>query len=210
MQDVRIKVNFDHNLMGKISELHNVEIKVLRCSARENGGGTGFFRVDTEDSVTGEEVVRWVLKEDPTTIPSCTTISPGRHLLIMTNENCRVCRTFSGTRCIMAAGHSAEGGAMVWNVITPDPESLRAFIQELRSTGASVELLRVRRHTPRTELTKEQDNILREAMHLGYFEVPKGITLQELAKRKNVSKSTMNLIIRRAQRKVITSYCGND
>jgi len=166
------------------------------------------LRVETPDKVLCSDVAGWFKGLDASMSPTCMTIAPGRHLLIMRNPHCLLCESFSQSKCVLSSGRSEGNGSVIWNVITPDPDSFRSFIKDVRSKGAQVELLKIRRHQPKTELTNEQDRILKDAHRLGYFDVPRRITLDELAAMNNVSKSTINLIIRRAQRKVITSYCS--
>ena len=75
--------------------------------------------------------------------------------------------------------------------------------------GQKLELLKVRRHAA-SELTHQQDTLLQEAYRLGFFDVPKRITLDELAMNNGISKSTMNLILRRAQRKILAEHFIKD
>lgn len=208
MQDVRMKVDFENNVLGKIAAQQNVCIKILRCGGNGEGGGISVIRVETPDKVLCSDVAGWFKGIDSSMSPTCMTIAPGRHLLILKNPNCALCDSFSHSKCVLSSGRSEVNGSIIWNVITPDPDAFREFIKDVRSKGVQVELLKVRRHQPKTELTNEQDRILRDAHRLGYFEVPKRITLDELSAMNKVSKSTINLIIRRAQRKVITSYCS--
>ena len=166
------------------------------------------LRVETPDKILCSDVAGWFKGLDASISPTCMTIAPGRHLLILRNPHCPLCDSFSQSKCVLSSGRSEGNGSVIWNVITPDPDSFRSFIKDVRSKGAQVELLKIRRHQPKTELTNEQDRILKDAYRLGYFEVPRKITLDELAVMNKVSKSTINLIIRRAQRKIITSYCS--
>jgi HTH-type transcriptional regulator, dimethyl sulfoxide reductase transcription regulator len=208
MQDVKIKVDFENNILGKIAAQYNVSIKILRCGGANQGGGVSLIRVETHEKILCSDVAGWFKGLDQSISPTCMTIAPGRHLLILRNPHCTLCDSFSFTKCVLSSGRSEESGSIIWNVITPDPDSFRAFIKDVRSKGAMIELQKIRRHQPKTELTNEQDRILRDAYRLGYFEVPRRITLDDLAKMNKVSKSTINLIIRRAQRKVINSYCN--
>ena len=59
------------------------------------------------------------------------------------------------------------------------------------------------------ELTTEQERVLETAFDLGYFDIPKKIKLEDLARRLNISKATLDVVLRRAQRKVVASHVGN-
>jgi len=67
-----------------------------------------------------------------------------------------------------------------------------------------VELLSVKRVASGFELTRIQDEAMRLALSMGYYDIPKRVTLDELALRSGVSKATLNLILRRGQKKIIS------
>ena len=135
MQDAQIKIDFNDNILGKVSREHGVGIKVLRCMARKDGGGIGLLTVETGPSIDSNQVVRWFQQADSLACTSCDTISPGKHLVILTNQGCKFCNTFSGSRCMLRSGATRENGNMVWNVTTPDTETLKQFVQKVRDGG---------------------------------------------------------------------------
>jgi predicted DNA binding protein len=47
------------------------------------------------------------------------------------------------------------------------------------------------------------------AFELGYFEIPRKINLEKLAKRLEISKATLDVMIRRAQKKIIAGHMGD-
>ncbi|MHA1370965.1 MAG: helix-turn-helix domain-containing protein, partial [Promethearchaeota archaeon] len=55
-------------------------------------------------------------------------------------------------------------------------------------------------------LTKKQESILHTAFEFGYYDVPRRITLSELAEKFNISPSAMSESIRRIHRKLAVSY----
>jgi predicted DNA binding protein len=54
-------------------------------------------------------------------------------------------------------------------------------------------------------LTEAQQQLLTEAMAAGYFAVPRGITLTDLARRLNRSKSSLSEAIAVIERKLLES-----
>ena len=67
-----------------------------------------------------------------------------------------------------------------------------------------MELLSVKGIASSFELTRIQDEAMRLALSMGYYDIPKRVTLDELAVRSGVSKATLNLILRRGQKKIIS------
>jgi predicted DNA binding protein len=55
-------------------------------------------------------------------------------------------------------------------------------------------------------LTSKQEKVLKSALELGYFDYPKRVTTQELSEQLGVAASTLNEILRRAERRVLKGY----
>lgn len=55
-------------------------------------------------------------------------------------------------------------------------------------------------------LTNKQENILKVAVRFGYYDIPRRITVAELAEKLNLSPSTVTEHIRKAENKIIKDY----
>jgi predicted DNA binding protein len=76
----------------------------------------------------------------------------------------------------------------------------------MKELGYGVERLKSSDYSEEEILTKRQEEIIRYAFEHGYYEVPKKITLEELGSAFDISKSTASVIIRDAEKKLIT-FC---
>ena len=84
--------------------------------------------------------------------------------------------------------------------------TLRELLTELRSTSLSLSLVSIQpgpRWSEAGMLTPRQREVLRSAMGLGYFEVPRKISLTALADRLGVAKSTLSALLAVIERKVL-------
>jgi predicted DNA binding protein len=98
-----------------------------------------------------------------------------------------------------------EGGSDTWTfqLRFDDREDLTAFYQQCAEREISIDLKRV--HNPGVradagaglDLTKAQRKTLQHALERGYFEVPRGITITELAADLGVSDTAVSQRIRR-------------
>ncbi|MEM0022686.1 MAG: helix-turn-helix domain-containing protein, partial [Archaeoglobaceae archaeon] len=68
------------------------------------------------------------------------------------------------------------------------------------------ELVYKGRPEDKESMTFREEEILRTALEKGFFDYPKRIKLEELAKIFNISPSTLSEILRRAQKKVLERY----
>lgn len=55
-------------------------------------------------------------------------------------------------------------------------------------------------------LTERQREVLETAVHMGYFEVPRECTLEELAHTCSVDKSTISTVLRRGEAQIVKSF----
>jgi predicted DNA binding protein len=100
---------------------------------------------------------------------------------------------------------TASGGEIIWEVVAKRAEfdKVLAF---LHRRGLGVTILSIRRGLLRSHLpflTAGQRHLLVEAMRAGYFAVPRGITLTDLAKRLGRSKSAVSESLAIVERKLL-------
>jgi HTH DNA binding domain len=100
-----------------------------------------------------------------------------------------------------------HGGAMTWEVIgrRADCEEVLRFA---RRRDPNLQVLSVRRRGLRTHLpflTQAQQQLLSDAMGAGYFAVPRGVTLTDLAARLGRSKSALSEALAVIERKLLES-----
>ena len=204
MRRAVLRVRIPGNWIGDISSSCALSIKVLKCVPRENGGQS-FLMIDGPPDMTGAAVAKKILDAEPACRVSLQGAGPGRHVGTVQNDKCGVCGLVSECGCFMDSAESAEEGAVLWNVIAPNAEALSKLVTKARRLGCEIDLQKVSVLRTASELTKEQERVLRLAFDLGYFDVPKRVNLEKLARRLEVSKATLDVMLRRAQRKILAT-----
>lgn len=99
-------------------------------------------------------------------------------------------------------------GVATWTVVGRE-DRVRALLEALRSSGVPAEIEAVRPGPLRgltATLTERQREILRRAVLDGYFEVPRRISLTELARRVGVATSTLSVTIAVIEKKLVESH----
>lgn len=98
--------------------------------------------------------------------------------------------------------------AWVFQLRFPSRDALVGFNDECKSLDVSVQVTHLRsaesEEQPLLGLTEKQQELLTVAYEEGYFEVPRGISQDELADRLDVSKSAISQRLRRA----MTELCA--
>lgn len=119
--------------------------------------------------------------------------------------------TFSGTIADQGGRiQEAKGSKTAWilQLRFPSRDALVAFNDECKRHDVSVQVTHLRSTAdtadPLLGLTDKQQELLTVAYEEGYFEVPRGISQDELAARLDVSKSAISQRLRRA----MTELCA--
>jgi len=103
-----------------------------------------------------------------------------------------------------------QAGYIRWEVVSRQDE-FRAILAYAREVDPRVEVVSIRNRPLRSHLpmlTETQQALLTRAMSEGYFAVPRGITLTELARRLNRSKSAISESIATIEKKLLESVMG--
>jgi len=100
-----------------------------------------------------------------------------------------------------------QAGILTWEVVSRYAQFQR-IMAHARQADAGVEVISLRRQPLRSHLpilTDSQHALLTEAMTAGYFAVPRGITLTELARKLDRSKSAISEGIAIIEKKLVES-----
>jgi predicted DNA binding protein len=100
-----------------------------------------------------------------------------------------------------------QSGRLDWEVVARRSE-FEAILQHMRKTDPDFQMISIRRRPLRSHLpvlTDAQHQLLTQAMAAGYFAVPRGITLTDLARRLDRSKSAVSEAIAIIEKKLLES-----
>ncbi len=124
------------------------------------------------------------------------------YLCTMTTDSpiAKVVSTFSILNGIMLAD------SVVWTFILEGYAELKYLLKSLFEVTKGVKVIRVKKMYNNEPLTARQEQILKLALESGFYDFPRKITERELARRLNVSQSSLSEILRRAEKNVITDY----
>lgn len=104
---------------------------------------------------------------------------------------------------------SIEERKIVWSIVCDDESLLRIF-EALENAGIEHEIVYKGKFESKESLTLREEEILKIAFEKGFFDYPKKIKLEELAKILDLAPSTLSEILRSAQRKVLRRYFGEE
>lgn len=186
--EVRLEVR-DRMELGKGLTLFDVSVQ------SENGEGgwseelrrfTGVKDVELVDASEGSE--------------SCRVVYRGKTFIPLLKE-LKLLRHFP---------FPVQSGVATWTVVGPE-ERVRALLKALENEAAGVQVDAVHHGplpTATSILTPRQQQILRRAIAEGYFDVPRRISLTELAPKIGVAISTLSVTLAVIEKKIVEPAAG--
>jgi len=110
------------------------------------------------------------------------------------------------TNLLDSCNPELEDEGLLFSVVGP-PESVSAAIDDFESDGLTPRILRVGPYTgldrPLDALTERQCEVVRTAYELGYYEVPRSVSSDEVAAELGLEASTVSEHLQRAERNFI-------
>ncbi len=83
---------------------------------------------------------------------------------------------------------------------------IQKVMTRLTRRNKDIEVLDIVKIKKDEELTILQDRIVRMAWSLGYYDIPKKITIKEMSEILGIAPATLHEILKRAERKIINKY----
>jgi predicted DNA binding protein len=116
-----------------------------------------------------------------------------------------ILRSLIQSECILNYPIVVKNGQSTWELISVR-RKIDAMLELLEQMGISYSMLSInpyRLGASQLTLTKHQEMVLEKALAMGYYEIPRRITLSELATELNMAKSSLSGILRRISRNLV-------
>ncbi len=197
MLEVQIKTKLPENCaLGTLHEIMKNAVMKIEGLAKKDEAVKGLLRVKAEK-------VEKIVSNLPSYCESVTLSSKEAKVLVR-EHTCLVALPILESGCIIT-NITLEGGEIVWSVICDD-ESFFSLLSRLEAFEVDFDILYKGKPNDKSEITYREEEILRMALDLGYFDFPKRIKLEELAEHVGIAASTLSEILRRGQKKVLEIY----
>ena len=175
--------------------------RILTCSMKDSN--TGYSMIDIKDD-------RGVLEEGhyPSNGGDCniTRLSSNHYMAMVTNPRCFLSKIINESGCFLVSAEPQTDTLILWTLIGPNSTTLHNLLSRMRESGYSYQMVSSSSVSMSSTLTPRQEECFNMAMDLGYYDVPKRISLEELCKLSGCSKSTLNVTLRSAEKKIFDFY----
>jgi predicted DNA binding protein len=172
-------------------------LKIERAETFDEEGGKALLRVGAKD----EEKIKEA-SQSPNLLRIDLSEEGGDTVASVVLARCEVCRLLEDS-FLMGARKDGEG-SMIWRVVVPDPASFS--MDKLKGLGA--EIISIKQLSEKAPLTENEDEVIRKAFEMGYFDVPRRARIRDIARIIGKSPSTIDETLRRAEKKILDGCMG--
>ena len=190
-----------HSLLPFEFGAEGVEVQILTCSMIDEGTGYSMIKIKDESdsfpdgfhkSENGECTV--------------TKVGTGQYLAMVVNRRCFLSKLINRAGCFLASAVPKTETMIEWKLVGPNSTQIHKLLAEMRANGYTLKLVASESLAMKSTLTLRQEACFNMAMDLGYYDVPKRIGLDELSTIMGCSKSTLNVTLRTAEKKIFDFY----
>jgi predicted DNA binding protein len=204
MLEVRLLVDDPENWI-RTAAGESTRVKIMDVKAPKPGVTQNFVELASE-RMTPEELLSHLRKSDGVVRSDLSRVDRNRVMGTVTTHDCPVCSTFAGLDCFLVSASTKEHGKMEWSVFINSDSGLRALSKRLDKNKVNYQILEKTYHMQKRQITSRQEQLMRIAFDLGYFEFPKRINLEQLSERLGISTGTLSEILRRGEKNVLSRY----
>lgn len=205
MLEVHLLVNAPVNWIRHAILEDSAQVRIMDVKMPKRGVTHNLVEVSSE-KMRPEKLVSHLRQQSGVLASDLSKVGKDRVIGTVTTHNCPVCSTFSGVDCFLISAGTREDGKMEWELLLSGDENLKTLCRRLDRNNVRYEIVKVTHRLQKREITSRQEQILRIALDLGFFEFPKRIGLEELSSRLGISPGTLSEILRRAEKHVLSNY----
>jgi len=209
MREVVLSVRLPRGWTTRVTEKFGASVRVIDCRPSENGGIQQLVEITAPPDLQ-QRLLDSVKKDQDVHDAHIVKTKRGRILGVVATEDSSMCQVIADVNCFCMTCPMASpvrpDGTVDWVLAMPSNSSLPKLLGKLKRTGIGAAILRVARISDSGKLTARQRRIIEYAYASGFFEYPRRMSLLELSKAMHISPSAVGETIRRAERKIITSF----
>src|SRR6266571_9488080 len=209
MREIVLQLNAPQNWVSEVTANHPSTVRILDCKPAEAKNGIRQLVEVSSDPEHLNQIVKDV-KSSPLVreayvvesrkgrmVGSLLTKSIFCGMVMESNAFCRSC---------LFQSKAKPDGTIEWTVAFSGREALTELLERLKDEQVDVKILRLTSVANVENLTSHQRSIVEVALEEGYFDYPRKVTLRALAKKVGVSASTVSEVLRRAEKKILSTY----
>ena len=181
-------------------------VKILSMKSQRSDEITHFVDI-VSDTTSAEKLSKDLSACSDVVSSELASVGSNRLVGAVTSKDCLVCSCIMNSDTGYFVGPAAtDSECEVSYKLFMSGDAIPNFLQKLHDDGVQYKISEISKLSPKKDLTSRQERVLKSALELGYFDYPKRVSTEELSKQLGVAPSTLNEILRRAERRIISGY----
>ena len=206
MIEVHLLVDTPENWVKAMNQDHSALVRIMDAKPSESTPSVQDFVEISSKKASADQLIETLNSSSDIKDADLVKLGPHTVMGTITTQNCPVCSTLSGLNCSLLSAITKEDSKMEWRLLLSGDDTLKKVTDRLGHKRIGYRILEVAHLTNAKDLTTRQEQIVKMALEMGYFEFPKKIKLEELSDRFGVSAGTLSEILRRAEKNILTHY----
>jgi predicted DNA binding protein len=187
----------------KLARTSNVAINVHSCRPNSDAQSVqNWVEIIGENEKIGQ--IKDAISEQVIS-SEIVKVKDGKAFGVVVSSKCAAAEALRDLTCTIASHAVERDGSMRLEVLTSGRDTLKQVTDRLLSSGAEVEVVKLTSNVENEKLTNRQEQIVRKALEMGYYEYPRRIRQKELANACGVASSTLAELLRRAERNILAA-----
>ena len=180
-------------------------IEVMQCSCLTESAGCCIMKITHDGSGYDESQI---IGNSSHMMGECSIskVRKDTYLATVMNNNCKLAKIMSESGCFLTSAIPYNDHEIEWTVMGSNKMFIKNLIARLRNEGYGLKTLSLELLDADVLLTPKQEEVVRYAHNNGYYESPKKINIDNLCEIFDCSKSTMSVLLKSAEKKLIGSF----
>lgn len=185
---------------------NGITFEVFQCTPLEECGGYSMIKIDDPNRILSQNIDESLQYNTDSTECYIDRISGTTLIAMVINKKCTAAKILASNQCFVTSAIVNNSEIIETTIVSRNRKSLTDSMNALKMNGVNIEKKEFGNLSCMTLLTAEQESIIRTAVDLGYFDIPRKITINELSTVTHCSKSNLNVILRKAEGKILRYY----
>ncbi len=198
MFEIKLRLSHPESCVLKNSSIRSA--KLLRCNAYQDTI-TNLFEISLNCPI-GEFLKR--LEDRNIDYKEVMKVSKDVIRALFLIKNCILVKALLETNCLFKDVEILSDGIII-TIIVPS-KNVNVLFRNLDKYNIKYKIIYIKTLKGKRRLTKREEEIIRYAFERGFYDIPRRITLEEIADKFNLSVSTVSEIIRRGEKKILEEF----
>ncbi|MBI0582968.1 MAG: helix-turn-helix domain-containing protein [Methanomassiliicoccus sp.] len=183
----------------------SLNVTVTECIPWRKRGGQALFEINGLEG-DGAEAIEEMRSRPEIISVETSDVSEGRLVGSVAMRELWIIWTIVDCGCFLESAWSDGDGKAYFKVLSGSEGSLPELIRAISSKGMDIDIVRIARTADRPTVTRKQEKLVRLALERGFFDYPRRVTIEELARMSGISISTAAETLKRGERNILTAY----